>query len=87
MQRESKVLLMNFAPSGGMPLIKFWTGKSGCIERTAENKGIFAITPEDREAENEGEKGTGKDELEGMDVSLNYPTRHRWAITFNLNIS
>ena len=56
-------------------------------ERTAENKGIFAITPEDREAENEGEKGTAKDELEGMDVSLNYQTRHRWAITFNLNIS
>ena len=25
-------------------------------ERTAENKGIFATTPEDREAENEGEK-------------------------------
>ena len=40
-------------------------------ERTAENKGIFAITPKDREAENEGEKGTAKDELEGMDVSLN----------------
>ena len=30
---------------------------------------------------------TVKDELEDADVSLNYQTRRRLAITFNLNIS